>query len=257
MASGQAAAAQSGRSKDFYQAAAEKLIVALDVPTVDEAKTIVSALDGIVSFFKIGLHLQMARGTESFIEDLQKANKRIFIDYKYSDIPETVRGGIAGAAERKIDFLTVQGNGEITRTVLKAAMDGKRHGLPKILFVTLLTSLDQSDLDALGTRNSVEQIVRHRVNMALDVGLDGVIASGREVGLIRKMASSQQLTIVTPGVRLEGAVVDDHKRPSTPGDAIRDGADYLVVGRPIIKADKPKNMAIVFRNQIADALAAL
>lgn len=255
MTNGNVAMAQSGGINRDYEAASEKLIVALDVPTIGEAQAIVDALDGVVSFFKIGLHLQMARGMEAFMDDLVRAKKRVFLDYKYGDIPETVRGGVAGAAERNIDFLTVQGNGEITKDVLRAAVEGKRNGLPKIFFVTLLTSIGQDDLDVLGVRSSVENIVRARTQMALDVGLDGIISSGREAKLIREMDPEKKLLIITPGIRMVGAVADDHKRPTTPEAAIRAGSDYLVVGRPIVKAEHPKSVALVFRNQIADALA--
>ncbi|MFQ5955544.1 MAG: orotidine-5'-phosphate decarboxylase [Kiloniellales bacterium] len=235
--------------------AAERLIVALDVPSVGEAGGIVATLDGLVSFFKIGLHLQMARGTEGFIDALQRNRKRVFVDYKYGDIPETVRAGVAACAERRIDFLTLQGTGGITRDVLRAAMRGKRRGRPKVLLVTALTSLGDRDREELGTARTVEDIVRHRVEMALEAGLDGVIASGREAALIRVMAPSDQLTIVCPGIRPAGAGTDDHKRAATPREAILGGADYLVVGRPIVKAPDPRRAAQAIVDEIAGAIA--
>lgn len=235
--------------------AAERLIVALDVPDVDKARRIVDALDGVVCFFKIGLHLQMVRGTEGFVDALRRDNKRVFIDYKYGDIPETVRAGVAACAERGIDFITVQGSGGITRDVLRAAMRGKRRGRPKILLVTLLTSLGDADRDQMGTARTVEDTVRRRVEMALEAGLDGVIASGREAGLIRAMAAPDKLLIVCPGIRPAGAGVDDHKRAAPPRQAILGGADYLVVGRPIVKAADPRRAAQAIVDEIATALA--
>ena len=191
------------QNQDF-QAASEKLIVALDVPSIDRAKEIVNELDDLVSFFKIGLHLQMVSGTERFIDDLLDSGRKVFIDYKFADIPDVVKWGVTGSANRKIDFLTVQGTGEVTRDVLRAAVDGKRDGLPKIFFVTLLTSVDDADLQELGVNLTIDEIIRSRVEIALDVGLDGVIASGREARAIRDMAGPDELLIAAPGIRPEG-----------------------------------------------------
>lgn len=221
----------------------ERLIVALDFPSVDQARQTVELLDGIVSFFKVGLHLQMVRGTEAFIDELLDRQKRVFIDYKYSDIPETVRGGVAAAGNRGVDFLTVQGSGEITKEALTAAVQGKVGSAPKILLVTLLTSLDARDLDQLGSDRTVEDIVRARANLALDVGVDGVVASGREASLIRALAKPEELLIVTPGIRPVDSSTDDHKRAVAPAEAIEAGADYLVVGRPIVRHPDPRAAA--------------
>ena len=237
------------------QKACERLIVALDVPSVGEARGIIGALDGIVSFFKIGLHLQMVNGTEGLINDLLEDDKKVFIDYKYGDIPETVRCGVAAAAGRGIDFLTVQGAGDMTRDVLRAAVRGKRDGRPKIFLVTLLTSLGAADLKELGIDHRAEDIVRLRVDMALEAGLDGVIASGREARSIRDMAGPDELLIATPGIRPEGARRDDQKRAATPRQAILGGADYLVVGRPIVRNDDPGAAARAIVEEIAAAVA--
>ena len=244
----------SDRSQNI-QKACERLIVALDVTSVGEARGIIGALDGIVFFFKIGLHLQMVNGTEGLINDLIEDNKKVFIDYKYGDIPETVRCGVAAAAGRGIDFLTVQGAGDMTRDVLRAAVRGKRDGRPKIFLVTLLTSLGAADLKDLGIDQRAEDIVRLRVEMALEAGLDGVIASGREVGSIRDMAGPDELLIATPGIRPEGTRRDDQKRAATPRQAILGGADYLVVGRPIVRHDDPGAAARAIVEEIATTIA--
>ena len=255
MGNGGAAVARDDCQSQDIQAASKKLIVALDVPSVGEARKIVLALDGIVDFFKIGLHLQMLRGTEEFINELLQKDKRVFIDYKYGDIPESVKWGVTASAERGIDFLTIQGNGDITREVLRAAVQGKKEGRPKLFLVTLFTYLSEYDLVELGTSRTVEEIVRNRVEMALETGLDGVVASGQEVNLIRKMAPSEKLLIVAPGIRPTGASVDDHKRVATPRQAIFDGSDYLVVGRLIVKFADRRGAARAIVDEIAGAIA--
>ncbi len=229
--------------------------MALDVPSVGEARGLIGALEGIVSFFKIGLHLQLVNGTERLINFLLEENKKVFIDYKYGDIPETVRCGVAAAAGRGVDFLTVQGTGDMTRDVLRAAVRGRRDGRPKIFLVTLLTSLGAADLKELAIGRTVGDIVRARVDMALEAGLDGVIASGREVRSIRDMAGPDELLIVTPGIRPEGAPLDDQKRATTPRQAILGGADYLVVGRPIVRNHDPAAAARAIVEEIAAASA--
>ena len=235
--------------------AAGRLIVALDVPGVAAAREAVAALDGLVSFFKVGYYLQMARGTEAFIDELLDAGKRVFIDYKLGDIPETVKWGVRGAAGHGVDFVTVQGAGDAARAALEAAVEGQVDGRPGILYVTLLTSMGGREAGAAGFTGGVEGIVRDRARLALDVGLDGVIASGREAALIRALAGPDRLTIVTPGIRPAGAGADDHKRATTPGEAIRAGADYLVVGRPILRAADPRAAAAAIIAEIDEALA--
>lgn len=215
--------------------ASKRLIVALDVPTVKEAHQIVNELGGAISFYKIGLHLQWDDDVKSFIKNLIESEKDVFIDYKYSDIGETMRGGIVGAAKRGIKFLTIQGNGEITVQGMRAAVAGKNGAeFPKIFFVTVLTSLDDDDLREIGFQKSVLDLVVARARMAYEAGLDGVIASGREAAAIRG-ATPESFLIISPGIRPSGADFDDHKRSCTPTEAIANGADYLVVGRPIIK----------------------
>jgi orotidine-5'-phosphate decarboxylase len=215
--------------------ASNRLIVALDVPTVEEARQIVNELGDAISFYKIGLHLQWDDDITDFIQNLIDSEKEVFIDYKYSDIGETMKGGVAGATKRGIKFLTIQGNGEVTEQGMRAAVAGKGGAeYPKIFCVTVLTSLDDSDLQQIGFQTSVQNLAVARAQMAAKAGLDGVIASGREALAIRK-ATEESFLIITPGIRSEGAFRDDHKRSCTPTEAIANCADYLVVGRPIIR----------------------
>lgn len=229
--------------EDVTVLAQDRLVVALDVPTTDEAWKIVEQLDGTISIFKIGPWLQFAVGYENLIDNLISSEKQVFLDTKGCDIPETMRGCISGAAKRKISFLTVHGNGEVNDEAMIAAVNGRINSSPKIFMVTLLTSLDRSDLLETGYTASVEDIVLYRTERAVRCGCNGVIASGLEARKIREVVDSQDFLIVSPGIRTKGADVNDHKRAVTPTEAISAGADYLVVGRPIIKAQNRKNAA--------------
>ena len=220
--------------------AAARLIVALDVPSVARARTIIAELGPSVTFFKIGLTLQWDRDVHRLIEELNGGGARVFIDYKYSDIGESMRGGVAGAARTGAAFLTLQGSGGVNKASLEAAAAGRGESGLKLLLVTFLTSLSAADLQGLG--GSVEDVVLDRAAAARDAGIDGVIASGREVRAIREMTGPDFL-IVTPGIRPQGSASDDHKRAVTPGEAIAAGADYLVVGRPIIQATERRAAA--------------
>ena len=214
----------------------DRLIVALDVPSIAEARDLVAELDGLVSFFKVGLWLQFAAGFDSLIDELIKRGKKVFLDAKMFDIGETVRQGVARAAERGISFITVHGDGEI----MKAAVEGRANSRLKILAITVLTSVDQDGLRDLGYICSVEELIRLRVEGAIACGCDGIIAAPHDnPNRIRQIAGEDRLLIVTPGVRLAGTAADDHKRPGTPAEAIAAGADYLVLGRPIVKSADP------------------
>ncbi len=227
-----AAAAVVGHSAN----AAERLIVALDVGSVTEAREIVAQLDGTVSFFKIGLALQWQKGLRSFIDDLLNGRHcQVFLDYKYGDIGSTLRWGIAGAANLGINFLTIQGAGDVGEKDLRLAITARDKGEQlRIFLVTVLTSLDQHDLDEIGVHETLLDRVVRRAKLAHRAGLDGVIASGQEVAEIRA-ATAPEFLIITPGIRPSGTPADDHKRVSTPYQAMANGADYLVVGRPIIE----------------------
>ena len=231
--------------------AREKLIVALDVPTIAEAETLVQTLGDSVGFYKVGLGLQLAGG-DRFARDLKAMNKRVFLDYKYYDIEETMRNAVARAAALDIDFLTVHGSGSI----LKSAVEGKGQSAMKLFCVTVLTSMDARDFLDMGYGQiDVEKLVIHRAVQAMKMGCDGVIASAQEAARI-KHETDGKLAVVTPGIRMATAGQDDQKRRATPTDAIRAGADYLVVGRPIIKAADPVAAAGAIIAEMAAAFTA-
>ena len=226
--------------------ARDRLIVALDVPTATEALDLVGALDGCVSFFKVGLQLFVSDGLLSkgsrLIQQLTNAGKKVFLDLKMDDVEQTIRLTLAGIAQAddSIRFVTIHGTG----ATAKAARDGRGNSeYPKLLFVTLLSSLDQHDLHDLfmGQTIPLDTYVKFRAKQALDAGCDGLIASGRSVEMLRK--EYPKTTIVTPGIRPPGSSTDEHKRSLTPREAIAAGSDYLVVGRPIRNAANPKNIA--------------
>jgi orotidine-5'-phosphate decarboxylase len=219
---------------------ADRLVVALDLPNVTEARHIATRLDGVVSFFKLGLWLIFAPGFEAFLDELLKAGHKVFLDAKMFDIGETVRRGVERVAERGVSFVTVHGD----RDIIRAAVEGRGSTDLKLLMVPALTSLDEKGLRELGHSGSVADLIADRTRFALDCGIDGIIASPRDnPNAIRRRLDAERLYVVTPGVRLAGAAVDDHKRAGTPSQAIADGADYLVVGRPIVQNDDPATMA--------------
>jgi orotidine-5'-phosphate decarboxylase len=223
--------------------ARDRLIVALDVPSSDEAKKLVSQLDDVVSFFKIGLELYTGAGPE-FLRWLVSQKKKVFLDLKFLDIEQTVRRAAEQAARLGATFLTVHEGGK----TVAAAVEGCRGSNLKILAVTVLTSWDAGDLQEMGINLSVEELVLHRARKALAAGAHGVIASGQEAATLREKLGPEQhgkdFLIVTPGIRPSGASADEQKRAVTPAEAIRAGADYLVVGRPITQAANPKDAAV-------------
>jgi len=219
---------------------ADRLIVALDVPSVAQAREIAAKLDGVVSFFKIGMWLLYARETEAFIDELIASGKRVFLDAKMHDIGETVRAGARSAAERGVSFLTIHGEPQ----VIQAAMEGKGDSDLKILSVTVLTSLSDADLAGMGYGKTVPELVAQKVASVVQLGGDGIIASAQDdPNTIRVQAGAPNLLIVTPGIRPPGSDAGDQKRVATPAAAIARGADYLVVGRPIIAAADPASAA--------------
>jgi orotidine-5'-phosphate decarboxylase len=227
-------------SREVPERIEDRLIVALDVPSIGEARALVGKLDGVVSIFKVGLWLQFVSGFDGLIDELIAKGKKIFLDAKMFDIGETVRQGVARAAERGVSFVTVHGDGEI----LKAAVEGRGASRLKIFAITVLTSVDEDGLRDLGYLRGVEDLIRLRVKRSIECGCDGIIAAPHDnPHQIRELAGEQRLLIATPGVRLAGSSVDDHKRPGTPAEAIAAGADYLVVGRPIVRSDNPAGAA--------------
>ncbi len=228
----------------------DRLIVALDMPAVEEAARLVARLDQGVHFYKVGLELLFAGGLE-FAQHLKAQGKRVFLDMKLLDIGNTVERAVANAADFGVDFLTVHGHDLKT---LRAAVAGRSSSPMKLLAVTVLTNLSAEDLEQQGNRMSPPELVLHRARMAHEAGFDGVIASGQEARRIRN-AIGPKFLIVTPGIRLEGSAMDDQERVMTPGHAIAAGADHIVVGRPITQADDPKAAALSFIHHIRDALA--
>ena len=238
--------------------AAEKLIVALDVDSVAEARKIVDHLDGTVSFFKIGIALQWEKDLRNFIDELlSERDCQVFLDYKYGDIGSTLRRGVAGAAKLGVDFLTIQGAGDVGEKDLRLAVSARAEGKQlKIFLVSVLTSLDQRDLNEIGVQETLLDRVVRRAKIAHRTGLDGVIASGQEATAIRAATASDFL-IITPGIRPSGAPADDHKRVSTPFQAVANGADYLVVGRPIIESTSPQEAAKTIISEMQEAFDSL
>ena len=225
--------------------ARDRLIVALDVPTVAEAARLVSTLGDSVTTYKVGLELLFAGGL-NFATELKRLGKNVFLDVKLLDIGNTVEAAVANIAEFGVTFLTVHGTDLKT---LRAAVAGRSPKGPKILAVAVLTNLTADDLKQQGSTMAPADLVLHRARLAHEAGCDGVIASGQEAQRIRDMIGPKFL-IVTPGIRLAGGTTDDQERVMTPDRAITAGADYIVVGRPITRADDPKAAAETFVKHI-------
>mgnify|MGYP003633588986 FL=1 len=214
----------------------DRLIVALDVPHAVAGLELANKLGDTVSFYKIGLGMLTGGGMALANELIQEHGKRIFLDMKLFDISATVEAAVRGLAQFDLDFLTVHGDPHVVR----AAMQGAAGSRTKILAVTILTSLDRNDLDAAMIQaGDIPDLVQTRAGRALDAGADGVIASPQEAALIRALPEAKGKLIVTPGMRPTGAALGDQKRVATPGQAIKDGADHIVVGRPIWQAEDP------------------
>jgi orotidine-5'-phosphate decarboxylase len=223
--------------------AKDRLIFALDVPTLQEAKVLIEKLDGIVTFFKIGMELYMGRGLD-LIPELTKTGKRVFLDLKFYDVPETVKSAVQQVSSLGVSFLTIHGNGKI----IQAAVEGRGDTDLKLLSVTALTSLDNDDMKDLGFDCTVKDLVMRRAKKAMEAGCDGVITSAEETAGIKKLAKQikgmdHKFLIVTPGIRPANSTHDDHKRSGTPTEAIKNGADYLVIGRPIRNSSDPRQAA--------------
>lgn len=227
----------------------ERLIFALDVPTPADARALVEQLGDSVLFHKIGLQLFMAGDYYELIDWLRARGKKVFVDLKFFDVPETVRLAVAQLKNRGVTFATVHGNDGI----LRAAAEAK--GDVKILAVTALTSLDRGDLDDLGFQCDVEKLVYSRAKRALEIGCDGVISSGLEAARLRE-GLGEKLLVITPGIRpVTNAPTDDQKRTMTAREALLAGADYVVVGRPIRNAPDPRAAAEAIQSEIAAACA--
>ncbi|MEX5217622.1 MAG: orotidine-5'-phosphate decarboxylase [Nitrospiraceae bacterium] len=213
--------------------AKDRLIFALDVPSVAEADRLLERLGGQIRFVKVGLELFTVAGPD-MVNRLVARGHRVFLDLKFLDIEETVRRATARVADMGVAFLTVHAN----RKALIAAVQGRGDSQLRLLAVTVLTNFDSQDLRDMGIQRSVEDLVTARAALAAEVGCDGVVASGEEPEAIRAKVGPE-LLIVTPGVRPLGKGTDDHARVTTPSQTIAAGADFLVVGRPIRDAADP------------------
>lgn len=217
--------------------ARERLIVALDVPTVEAAEAMVARLGDSVSFYKIGYQLAFAGGLP-FAADLIAAGKQVFLDLKLHDIGNTVTKGVESVARLGATFLTVHAYPQ----TMKAAVEGKQGSTLRILAVTVLTSYDDADLAAAGYELTVTELAAARAAQARDTGIDGLVCSAEEALALRKIAGPG-MVLVTPGIRPAGSATGDQKRIMSPARAIASGADYLVVGRPVVEAGDPKAAA--------------
>jgi len=222
---------------------AERLIVALDVATPNEAKALVERLGDAARFYKLGLELFMAGGYFELLEWLVKRGNKVFVDLKFFDVPETVRRAVANLRGRGVSFASVHGN----QAMMEAAAQEK--GEVKILAVTALTSLDRGDLDDLGFSCDLERLVLSRARRALQAGCDGVVSSGLEAQKL-KAEFQDRLLVVTPGIR-PVKNEDDQKRTVDAAQAFANGADYIVVGRPIRSAADPRAAAQAIQRSIA------
>lgn len=217
----------------------ERLILALDVATVDEAERLLGRVGDDVSVVKVGLELFTLAGPR-FVHRLREGGKHVFLDLKFLDIGETVCRAARQAADMGVAFLTVHADRKALEGAVKAR--GERRSGMKILAVTVLTSTGTKDLQEAGIQMAIPDLVVARARLASELGCDGVVASGEEPQLIRQQVG-RNLVIVTPGIRAEKGSRDDHARVSTPGSAIAAGSDYLVVGRPIRDAPDPRAAA--------------
>jgi orotidine-5'-phosphate decarboxylase len=227
----------------------ERLIFALDVPDADAARKLADRLGDSVRFYKLGLELMMAGGYFELLDWLVERDKRVFVDLKFFDVPATVGRAVARLRNRGVTFATVHGN----QSIMEAAAEAK--GDVGILAVTVLTSLDRADLDDLGFQCDVEQLVLSRARRALEAGCDGVISSGLEAKRLRESVDGR-LVVVTPGIRpVDNRPDDDQKRVVTVEQAFINGADYIVVGRPIRDAADPRAAAESIQETIAGVFA--
>lgn len=233
--------------------ARERLIVALDVASAIEAQEIVYELGDAVLIYKVGLQLFTAEGPR-FVSELVNSGRKVFLDLKFHDIPNTIAGAVRSASELGVHMLTVHAAGG--SRMMEAAVEAARAGShqPIILAVTVLTSFSQSELEESGVRGAIGEQVRHLANLSKACGCGGVVASPHEAAAIRSLLG-QQMAIVTPGIRPSGAAVGDQSRIANPSSAIRAGASHLVVGRPILAAENRNRAATAIVEEISSALA--
>ena len=226
----------------------DRLIVPLDLPGVEAAEAMIARLGDSVTFYKIGYQLGYAGGLP-LARRLADAGKKVFVDLKLHDIGNTVARGVESVAKLGATFLTVHAYPQ----TMKAAVEGREGSGLKLLAVTVLTSYDDGDLHAAGYRLGVSDLVEARAQQAQLLGVDGIVCSPEEAAALHKIVG-HQMVLVTPGIRPAGSASGDQKRIMTPARAISAGADYLVVGRPILEASDPKAAAEAIQAEIAQAL---
>ncbi len=225
--------------------ARDRLIFAMDVPDIGQAKALATQLGDAVSFYKLGLELFMSGSYFELLDWMVAQDKKVFVDLKFFDVPATVAGAVRQLRNRGVTLTTVHGN----QAMMEAAAEAK--GDVKILAVTVLTSLDRADLDDLGFACDVEKLVLSRARRALEAGCDGVVSSGLEAPMLREFID-QRLLVITPGIRpVENRPADDQKRTVDVAQAFANGADYIVVGRPIKQAADPRAAALAIQETIA------
>lgn len=222
-----------------------RLIVALDVPSADDALKLVDRLGDSISFYKVGMELYAAAGM-GLVRELLSAKKQVFLDMKFYDIGETVKRAVAVVAKAGVQLLTLHGSAP----VIRAAVAGRADAPLKLLGVTVLTSLDEADIRDEGYAISVADLVALRVRKVREVGADGLVCSPLEVARVRELAGPSAL-LVTPGVRSAGADTGDQKRVATPAEALRNGATHLVLGRQITRAEDPRGEALKVLSEVA------
>ncbi|MGO8737970.1 orotidine-5'-phosphate decarboxylase [Rhodoblastus sp.] len=227
----------------------DKLIVALDLSEVAQARAMVERLGDSVEFFKIGMELAYGGGF-ALVDELRRAGKKIFLDLKLHDIGHTVEKATAQVARLGVQFLTVHA---FPQTLAAAARGSAGSGL-KVLGVTVMTSYDDADLEAAGYRLNVSELVALRARQAKDAGIAGLILSPEELTATRALVGEEML-LVTPGVRPAGAALGDQKRVATPSEALKRGADHLVIGRPVLDAADPRETARAIQREIAESCA--
>ena len=221
------------------------IIIALDLQSASEARELVRRLGDSVSFYKVGMELYAAAGPD-FVSELVGEGRQVFLDMKYYDIGETVKRAVAQVAKLRVRFLTVHASD----AVMRAAVEGRGGNGLQLLAVTVLTSVDNQDLKKDGYSATVEELVELRVKNAVAAGIDGIVCSPVEVGRVRELAGPNTILVI-PGVRSAGAAAGDQKRVATPAQAIADGANYLVIGRQVTRANDPAGEV----NRILDEIA--
>jgi len=226
-----------------------RVIVALDVETPEEAMTLVDQIGPAANFYKIGMELYAAGGPD-IVRRLVERGLRVFLDLKLYDISETVKRATRQISKLRVDFLTVHGS----RSIMRAAVEGRGDSVTQLLAVTVLTSLDSEDLADLGYPALIAQLVELRVRKAVESGMDGIVCSPLEAAQVRRIGGPN-LKLVIPGVRSAGAATGDQKRVATPAQAIAAGADYLVIGRQVTRAANPRTACEEILREIAEVKA--